>query len=220
MVVSAPMCETCGGTGFVPRNPTRGERVSLCECRRTRTKTAPGVPIDLADAAFETFERTKDNEHAIEFVPKWLNSDGGRDLYIAGPVGTGKTRIACSLLNEAQRTGTSCQFWRVPMFLLRLQPTDVEHHELFLRACEVDLLVLDDLGAERESANDYTRRTLLILYEERFDHGRRTIWTSNKSLVEIGEFMQDERLVSRIKGRADILEIDGDDWRMSRRRRR
>ena len=214
----AEVCERCEGSGFYPVAPARGERVSRCPCvAESRPKAAPGVPIEFQDARLETFTETPSNRAARQFALKWLASEG-RDLFLFGAVGTGKTRLACSLLNEAHQAGTAGFFARVPMFLLRLQPSDVEQADLFRRACEVPLLVLDDLGSERETATDFTRRTLLILYEERHDHGRRTIWTSNQSLVEIGEFMQDERLASRIKGQADVVELNGADWRMGRRR--
>ena len=39
-------------------------------------------------------------------------------------------------------------------------------------------MVLDDIGSERTLSSDYTRRTLLMLYERRCDRGLRTIWTS------------------------------------------
>jgi DNA replication protein DnaC len=216
---TATLCESCDGTGWTPIAPAKGERVTRCSCvSEHRPKAAPGVPIEFQDARLATFTESPANRAARQFAPKWLGDVTGRDLYVFGNVGSGKTRLACSLLNEAHQAGTAGFFARVPMFLLRLQPSDVEQAELFRRACDVPLLVLDDLGSERETATDFTRRTLLILYEERHDHGRRTIWTSNQSLVEIGEFMQDERLASRIKGQADVVELNGADWRMGRRR--
>ncbi len=77
--------------------------------------------------------------------------------------------------------------------------------------------MLDDLGAERDAATDYTRRTLLMLYEARHDAGRRTVWTSNKTPGEVGAFMGDDRLASRIAGRCRVVELTGRDWRLAGR---
>ena len=102
------------------------------------------------------------------------------------------------------------------MLLHRLQPfAAVEIGETFDRLAAARLLVLDDLGAEREAATDYTRRTLLMLYEARHDAGRRTVWTSNKTPGEVGAFMGDDRLASRIAGRCRVVELAGRDWRLA-----
>ena len=142
--------------------------------------------------------------------------DEGPDLYLCGPVGSGKTRLACTVLNEAWRSDKrSAAFVRVPMLLYRLQPRDsMDPYEMFDRLIETALVVLDDLGAEREAATDYTRRTLLMLYEARHDSGRRTVWTSNRTPRAIGESMGDDRLASRIAGRCRIVALEGRDWRL------
>jgi len=62
----------------------------------------------------------------------------------------------------------------------------------------------------------YTRRTLLMIYEERCDRGLRTVFTSNKSIQELAEMQDDDRLASRIAGRADVLKINTNDQRLRR----
>lgn len=219
-LAQAPTCNQCDGSGWARTKDPRGiARVSRCSCWLAKQDTfAAGVPIEFRDSQLGNYQETPSNRHALDFARRWI-ADGARDVYVWGPVGTGKTRLAASLLNEVFRSLRAGYFVRVPMLLLRLQPSDVEHSDLFWRCSETPVLVLDDLGAERETATDFTRRTLLMLYEERGDRGLRTIWTSNKSLSELGDFMQDERLVSRIAGRADILKLAGADWRVSQRAR-
>lgn len=212
-------CDVCvdtPGWEFVEVDGVR--RMRACACRSTtREKAAPGVPIEFVDAKLATFTESPANRHALKFARGWLKSAEQRDVYLFGSVGSGKTRLACSLLNEQWAAGVNGFFARVPMFLLRLQPSDAEHSDLFWRCAKVPVLLMDDLGAERDTATDFTRRTLLMLYEERGDRGLRTIWTSNKSITELGDFMDDERLASRIKGRADVIELTGADWRVHRR---
>ena len=221
MNAAVSLCEACAGSGWVNvAGDGEPRRMGRCACWKAKqAKAADGVPIEFQDATLETYQETTSNHHALKFARKWVASDVGRDVYVWGPVGSGKSRLAASLLNEFFQRSRSGYFARVPMLLLRLQPSDPQNSELFWRTVETPLLVLDDVGAERETATDFTRRTLLMLYEERGDRGLKTIWTSNKSLSELGDFMQDERLASRIAGRADVIELAGADWRVTRRMR-
>ena len=54
-----------------------------------------------------------------------------------------------------------------------------------------------------------------MLYEARHDAGRRTVWTSNKTPSQIGVFMGDDRLSSRIAGRCEVVALEGRDWRLA-----
>ena len=211
-------CEHCRSTPGWEATWVGGvQRLRRCGCWERAHGFAPSVPREFRDARWATWQETDDNRHAMRAARDLLAAgDEEPDLYLCGPVGSGKTRLACTLLNESWRSEhRSAEFVRVPMLLYRLQPRgDVEPFEEFERLIERRLLVLDDLGAERESATDYTRRTLLMLYEARHDAGRRTIWTSNRTPRSIGEFMGDDRLASRIAGRCRVVALEGRDWRL------
>ena len=212
MSVGCGRCERTPGWEWV-------EVEGISRLRRAHT-APPSAPPEFRDARWATWRRTPDNGHALEAAQGFVRAeDGGRDLFLYGPVGTGKTRLACTALNELWRSGErSLAFARVPMLLYRLQPhAAVEGTETFDRLTAATLLVLDDLGAERDAATDYTRRTLLMLYEARHDAGRRTVWRSNKTPDEVGVFMGDARLSSRIAGRCRVVELEGPDWRLADR---
>ena len=209
-------CERCGRTpGWEPVVVDGVGRLRRCRCW-TRAHAAPvSVPDEFREARWVTWRRTADNGHALDTAREFVHGADGPDLFLCGPVGTGKTRLACTVLNEAWRLGErSVRFMRVSRLLLRLQPSVAEGAESFDRLAAVRLLVLDDLGAERDTATDYTRRTLLMLYEARSDAGRRTVWTSNRTPGEVGAFMGDDRLASRIAGWCRVVSLDGPDWRL------
>ena len=192
-------------------------RLRRCSCWTAAHAAPPSVPREFRDARWATWRQTADNRHALDAARRFVGEkNAGWDLYLCGPVGTGKTRLACTLLTEAWQSGErSAAFARVPLLLYQLQPhAAVETAEAFERLTAAKLLVLDDLGAERDAATDYTRRTLLMLYEARHDAGRRTVWTSNKTPGEIGAFMGDDRLASRIAGRCQVVGLEGRDWRL------
>ena len=141
-----------------------------------------------------------------------------RDLFLFGPVGVGKTLLASAIGREfARATRQRVLFVRWPATLHELQPgrlSDEQRETLERRLRTVPLLLLDDLGAERDEASDFTRRTSLLVYEARGDAGLRTVITSNLSLDDLARQQADERLSSRIAGRADVVPVTGADQRL------
>ena len=215
MSVGCGQCERTPGWEAVEVEGV--SRLRRCGCWTAAHTAPPSVPREFHGARWSTWRQQADNRHALDKARAFVSAgDEGPDLFLCGPVGTGKTRLACTALNEAWRSGArSAAFARVPRLLYQLQPhVVVETAETFERLTAATLLVLDDLGAERDAATDYTRRTLLMLYEARHDAGRRTVWTSNKTPREIGAFMGDDRLASRIAGRCQVVGLEGRDWRL------
>lgn len=228
----APNCDLCGGTSW---KPVAGGRVERCECWIAQQKTfAENVPLEFRLAALANYREIEGNLTGLKAAKAFV--DDTRDLYLAGGVGAGKTRLACSILNDMHRNGTRGVFVRVPMLLWKLQPSQkpeitAEANRLTEALATAPVAVLDDVGAERDSATDFTRRTLLTLYEERGDKGLRTIWTSNLRLdvdprqaqnphrqPTLGEFMGDDRLASRIAGRAALVLLTTRDQRLQKTR--
>jgi DNA replication protein DnaC len=82
---------------------------------------------------------------------------------------------------------------------------------------ETDVLVLDDLGAER--ATEWTRDWLANVIEQRYDHGQCTIVTTNYPPSRLaarlggGDVVIGQRLVSRLVDDAVVLELRGADRR-------
>lgn len=213
----AGTCERCYGTKTVHAGPMQW--IGCPDCTDAAQVHADGVPYEFHHATFANFAVLSGNTTALKKAEAFTSAKDTRDLFLTGGVGAGKTRLACSVVNEAKRRGAWCLFARVPMLLHQLQPghdgaADLEH-----RLMRCDLVVLDDVGAERDQASDYTRRTLLMIYEERGDRGLRTIFTSNKTLQQLAEMQDDDRLASRIAGRADVVQLTTADQRLAHRKR-
>ncbi len=211
-----PICGTCEDTcGWLYPNGPDGGVIPCPECQSRKRGEAPGLPVAEHGSRLATFQQTKDNVHAIAAAKKWLAGDRP-DLYLFGGVGTGKTRLACSLANERWAAGIGVEFFRVAQLLSVMLPGSATDVDTTLgRIEQIPVIVLDDVGASQ--ATDFARRMLLVLYESRMDRGHRTIWTSNLDLEELAGFNQDERLSSRIAGNALIAEMTGKDWRLRAR---
>ena len=141
-------------------------------------------------------------------------------LYLCGPVGVGKTHLAVSALKEVCLRGTHGYFARISNVLHRLRPP-VTDDELFDKLETIDFLVLDDLGAQKDSA--WTLEVLTEIIEARLVGMLPTVITSNLTLEMLaGGGLECSRIASRIKQMCDVVLVRGDDYRetIARERRR
>ena len=97
-------------------------------------------------------------------------------------MGTGKTTLALLVAKAARDAGRSVAVYSVPRLLAEMRDTFDEdsadsHLKLFRRLTEVELLVLDDLGAERQT--EWVLEQLYSLVNERWQDERSTVVTSN-----------------------------------------
>lgn len=214
------VCDVCSDSGWAPKAGgvvrCKGEAGVSCPYLENQRGTAPGVPVDEAKATLENYTRTADNGEAIKHAEYFLDGTH-RGLYLHGGVGTGKTRLACSILNMLWARQVSVRFKRCPELLIQLQPGHEDTDQVWQRMVDVPVLVLDDVGANQ--GTDFARRQLQALFDARLDRGHRTIWTSNLALDDLAEFLADDRLPSRIMGQCRVVELTGKDWRLTRRRK-
>ena len=146
-----------------------------------------------------------------------------RGLFINGAAGVGKTRLATALFWEnLHRTAykpsgsyeqLSAAWATAPDVLLRLRATfngSGLEIDVVKELADVRLLVLDDLGAERQS--EWTALALYTILSRRVNWMRPTIVTSNLTLKEIDA--ADPRLASRLGGMAQIT-LTGADRRLA-----
>lgn len=219
-----PYCRLCDDRGIV----LNGEGASTCRCvsRRAleRKFKQARIPPALSKCTFETFDfkyyskecsdRIKTISYytsariaynaALDFVQKFLSDANADGLLFTGQVGSGKTFLACCIVNTLLQKGTAPLFVVVPDLLDEIRYTyDIsnqnkpEHTEKDLTeaAREAPLLVLDDLGAHNYT--DWSRNKLYSIINYRLNFNLPTIITTNLDLEELGEAVG-KRTTSRI----------------------
>lgn len=187
----------------------RNGQASACPCVIER-KLQVILPQRYWQASFDDFHGAA---HNVAF--DWIvnPSDG---LFITGACGTGKTHLAAAIVRHltVKRVGVafkrSADFYREVRELFR---TDSEAMEgaIISPLEKARFLIFDDLGAG--SLSDCERRYTLELLDTRLNRMRPTVVTSNWSLQEIADKM-DDRIASRLSGFA-ALELAGKDRRIA-----
>lgn len=139
-----------------------------------------------------------------------------RNVVVLGPVGVGKTFLACALGNLACRAGFNVRFTRSDAMLRKLKQSrlDNSREALMTELTTVDLLIIDDFALEPMSRDE--SRDVYQLFVER-NARFSTIVTSNRDTVEWLATFDDTLLaqsaVDRFKNNAYDLVVDGESYR-------
>ena len=134
-------------------------------------------------------------EPALAAAQRFLDGDV-RQLVLTGGPGRGKTHVAVGVLRECLERGEAGLYVNVARFLDRLRfsyddETDVSTADLMLPAMTWPVVVLDDVGAERQT--EWAREKLYEIVDARYVNDLRTIACSN-----IDTYLWEPRVLSRL----------------------
>jgi DNA replication protein DnaC len=206
------------------------ERLTRCDCWRgevvERLLKDARVPTRYGRCELGTFEHDMNTQReayrrATRFVEAFPAVDKG--LLLFGPHGVGKTHLAVGILKEVIRKKGARGYFFETRELLKLvretytRASDDSEMDVLAPVLEADLLVLDDLGAEKTS--EWVQETLGLVVNTRYNARRATIFTSN--LVDSPDntdpqgfiFQLGARTRSRLVEMCDWVEIQGADVR-------
>jgi len=193
-------------------------------CCTLRESIQYGIPPRHASAHLVDFD----------FDVDMMSEDG---LFITGPVGTGKTHLLSAIANyclDEFLAGLGCYhnssdgsvpypnqpiFTTFPEFLFEIkrsynkESTGPSEDEIIKKYSECEILLLDDLGAEK--ATEWSSQILFLLMDRRYSNIKKTYISSNLSLKEISNHI-DDRIASRISQMCDVKKLTGKDRRMER----
>jgi len=139
-----------------------------------------------------------------------------RNVVVLGPVGVGKTFLACALGQLACRAGFQVRFTRADDLLrvLRQSRLDNSREALMVQLCTIDLLIIDDFALEPMTRDE--SRDIYQLFIER-NAVASTIVTSNRDTADWLAVFDDSLLgqgaIDRFKNNAYDLVVEGESYR-------
>jgi DNA replication protein DnaC len=222
----------CDGSGWIlgPEDVARE-----CECRAQRLKrgrvrgVAATIPPRYRGVSFDRppvsdMARDLVTKAAVGEVRRYVEQlderlDAGRGLWLFGDTGTGKTTLAMLVTKAALESGRSVAIYSLPKLLARIrrtydsEPGGDSYLAFFERLTSVDLLHIDDLGAEKRS--DWVLEQLYALVNERYEAQRSILVTTNLPHEALEEQIG-ARTVSRLNEMCDEIAFFGEDRRFGK----
>lgn len=113
------------------------------------------------------------------------NKDNGKGLYIYGTTGTGKSYIACYVLEQSILKGYSAFFCTVEQYKRALFDKDTDY---IYNVNESDFTLIDDYGREFSDTKGFIDSQVDEMLRYRYDRNKPTIITSNVSARDIENF--------------------------------
>ena len=217
----APACADCRDLGWYSpdveiSDPQFGE-VIPCECRsevwqerqREKLKTFAGLPEGLARCRFEDMSWTPPGMsdaqrrrfvRCAEYCRQYaMGTTDEKWLLLAGSIGWGKSHLAACIVNTRLERNEIAKFLDFPAILEELKAgfEDNSYHQILSAYQEVELLVLDDLGAEykgRAEGMSWSEGELYKIVNYRYTNRLATVITTNVKPSEL-----DARISDRIR---------------------
>ncbi len=189
----------CDGSGFVIDEATN--TASDCACRHARIAAARAASLE--GRIPKLYENVSFERPPIAYMPDTLVSEvrryirnidtnlaQGRGLWLTGDVGTGKTSLAMLVSKAAIDAGYSVAIYSLPRLLNLIRDeldTDNSVLDLIDRLAAVDLLHIDDLGAQHTTS--WRLEQLYSIVDARYQAKRSIVATTNLMPDELAEQM-------------------------------
>jgi len=186
---------------------------------REKIKNATTASRELDAASLKSIDTTDKNRYSlIKWVTKFIKEyDYGKNmkgLYLHGNFGCGKTYIISACLNELRKKGFKTMTIYLPDLYRSIRNDFDNMNEIIDEISRVDLLLIDDIGAEK--VTDWGRDEVLMpILQSRMNNHKTTFFTSNFTIIELENHLSNKgvdkvaasRVIERIKQLTEDLEM-------------
>ena len=222
-----PVCEYCGGTGYIGRE--------MCTCLAELCRTEQRKELTLLAAGEHRFA-----EFSLDYYPQQIDPQYGaspraimsrilticRDyagnftvnsgnLLFNGNTGLGKTLLSACIAGEVGEKGFSVAYESAPHLFGKMERDrfhpDEESAQAMAKINHSDLLILDDLGTELPGS--FVNAALYTLVNDRLLAGKPMIISTNLNVDEIRQ-RYTPQIASRLQGSFQLLPFVGQDIRV------
>jgi DNA replication protein DnaC len=196
-MTSEAVCPKCGGTGFIITEHGTLSGASPCDCRAqgraSRLEDRSHIPVLYRKASFDNFV-VPGNENptarrelttvllAVKQFVRDFPNDKRPGLLLIGETGCGKTHLAVAALREIMAKGFEGLFCNYQELLNDIKAgydpaSNSSSREAYVTALDAEVLLLDDLGANRTT--DWVEDTINSIVTYRCDNRRALLATTN-----------------------------------------
>ena len=180
---------------------------------------------ELETSSLKTIDTRDKNRYILikwvtNFIKEYDYGKNMKGLYLHGNFGCGKTYILSACFNEMQKRGFKTKIVYLPDLLRTIKGDFEAMNDIMDELCRVDLLLIDDIGAEK--VTDWGRDEILgTILQSRMNEHKTTFFTSNFTIKELEEHLSNKgidkvkanRIIERIKQLTLDMEMLGANMR-------
>ena len=193
-------CEACATTEQEKKHNT------LYQQEFINYQVQVGIPLLFINSTFDNYKPL--TTKATELLDTMRNHDQNSNIVLCGKTATGKTHLACALLNRnLNKSAKYTTFYKLNDLKIR-QP------EKFEKLLTCKFLVIDECGI---SITDAANHLLFHIINERYNNMLYTMLISNLSLQKFRQAIG-EPVYSRIKENAIAFDCDWEDYRINHKK--
>lgn len=219
------VCAKCGGSGWVITERAEVSGATRCDCilrdRAKHIEERAGIPELYRQASLDNFVLPRDNPIASQGLGSVMREvrsytrefpyGDKPGLLLIGDPGAGKTHLAVAALRMLIARGFDGVFYDYQNLFDKIragydQASGASDREAYREAMEVEILLLDDLGAHR--VTEWAEDTVTAIITYRCNNKRALIATTNLTDPDATSYFQD-RAAGKTDYRASVADRIG-----------